>query len=167
MDELGYRPNEIARSLASKRTRILALLFPPGERGLGITEFEFVTGATEAAHARGYHLVLWSAALNSPKELNHLIRQGLVDGLIVMEIHLNDRRIQFLRDNAFPFSMIGRCADSTGIAFTDIDFEATMRTAVHHLAELGHRHIAFINHAQADLTRATVPLSVRTSPLNR
>ncbi|MBK8047550.1 MAG: LacI family DNA-binding transcriptional regulator [Anaerolineales bacterium] len=150
MDELGYRPNEIARSLASKRTRILALLFPPGERGLGITEFEFVTGATEAAHARGYHLVLWSAALNSPKELNHLIRQGLVDGLIVMEIHLNDRRIQFLRDNAFPFSMIGRCADSTGIAFTDIDFEATMRTAVHHLAELGHRHIAFINHAQAD-----------------
>ena len=51
MDDLGYRPHAMARALASKRTRILALLFSPLERGLGLTELEFVTCAADAADA--------------------------------------------------------------------------------------------------------------------
>ena len=38
MDELGYRPHALARGLASKRNRILALLFPILERGLGLLD---------------------------------------------------------------------------------------------------------------------------------
>lgn len=157
MEELGYRPNVLARGLASKHSRILALLFPSGERGLGITEFEFITGATEAALERGYHLVLWSAPVDGPKELKQLIQQGLVDGLVVMEVHLNDKRVQYLRETSFPFSMIGRCADSTGLAYVDIDFEAMIRTAVQELAALNHTHIAFINHAQAEFDNGYGP----------
>ena len=40
MQELGYRPHALARGLASKRSRIIALLFPTPERGLGITELD-------------------------------------------------------------------------------------------------------------------------------
>jgi DNA-binding LacI/PurR family transcriptional regulator len=42
MVELDFRPNAIARSLASKRSRILALNFPGIENGLGATVMEFV-----------------------------------------------------------------------------------------------------------------------------
>ena len=59
MVELDFRPNAIARSLASKRSRILALTFPGIENGLGATVMEFVTSAAEAARSRGYHLVVW------------------------------------------------------------------------------------------------------------
>jgi len=56
MAELGYQPHALARGLASKRSRIIALLFPALPRGFGATELEFVTAAAEAAQGRGYHL---------------------------------------------------------------------------------------------------------------
>jgi DNA-binding LacI/PurR family transcriptional regulator len=149
MEELGYRPHAMARGLASKRSRIIALLFPNPERGLGITELEFVTNAADAARENGYNLVLWPSEMHDPEELRLFAQQGLVDGVIVMEVRLNDERINLLREIDFPFSMIGRCADTTGMGYIDIDFERTIQEAVDYLAGLGHTKIAFINQSQS------------------
>jgi DNA-binding LacI/PurR family transcriptional regulator len=149
MDELGYKPHALARGLASKRSRIIGLLFPTPERGLGVTELEFVTNAADAARENGYNLVLWPSEMHDPNELRQFTQQGLVDGMIVMEILLNDERINLLREIGFPFSMIGRCADTDGIGYVDIDFEQTIRESVDYLAGLGHTHIGFLNQSQA------------------
>jgi DNA-binding LacI/PurR family transcriptional regulator len=149
MDELGYRPHALARGLASRRSRIIALLFPAPERGLGATELEFVTNATDTARENGYNLVLWTSEMHDPNELRLFVQQGLVDGVVVMEVHLNDERINLLRKIDFPFSMIGRCADTDGIGYVDIDFERTMQEAVAYLAGLGHKNIAFLNQSQS------------------
>jgi len=148
MDELGYRPHALARGLASKRSRILALLFPTSERGLGSTDLEFIIGAADTARELGYNLVLWTSEINDEVELRQLLQQGLVDGVVLMEVHLHDSRIDYLRAIDFPFSIIGRCTDLAGLAYTDIDFNQTVREAVTHLAELGHTQIAFFNYAQ-------------------
>ena len=149
MEELGYRPHAMARGLASKRSRIIALLFPVSERGLGITEFEFVTSAADTATENGYNLVLWPSEMRGPEELRRLTQQGLIDGIIVMEVRLNDERIDLLRKINFPFSMIGRCADLDGLDYVDIDFEQTIQETISYLAGLGHTHIAFLNQSQA------------------
>jgi DNA-binding LacI/PurR family transcriptional regulator len=149
MEELGYRPHALARGLASKRSRIIALLFPTPERGLGYTELEFVTSAADAARENGYSLILWSAEMHDPNELRQLTKQGLVDGVIVMEVQLDDERVALLREIGFPFSMIGRCADTDGIAYADISFEQTVQEAVSYLSGLGHTHIAFLNQSQS------------------
>jgi DNA-binding LacI/PurR family transcriptional regulator len=161
MEELGYRPHVLARGLASKRSRIIALLFPTPERGLGITELEFVTNAGDTARENGYNLVLWSSEMHDPNELRQFVQQGLVDGVIVMEVHLNDERIDLLREINFPFSMIGRCADNDGIGYADIDFERTMQEAVTYLAGLGHTHIAFLNQSKSAFDTGYGP-TVRT-----
>lgn len=148
MAELGYQPHALARGLASKRSRIIALLFPALPRGFGATELEFVTAAAEAAQGRGYHLVLWPTESHAVGELHQLVRQSLVDGVLVMEVRLNDERIELLRQIGVPFSMIGRTASASGIDFDDIDFEQTTRDAVTYLVQLGHRQIAFLNHAE-------------------
>jgi DNA-binding LacI/PurR family transcriptional regulator len=161
MEELGYRPHALARGLASKRSRIIALLFPAPERGLGITELEFVTTAADAARENGYNLILWPSEMHDPEELRLFAQQGLVDGVIVMEVRLNDERINLLREIGFPFSMIGRCADTDGLGYTDIDFERTMQEAVAYLAGLGHKHIAFLNQSQSSFNSGYGPV-VRT-----
>ncbi len=150
MEELGYRPNALARGLASKRSRIIALLFPAAKRGLGLTELEFVISAADAARENGYHLVLWSSEIRDADELKQLMQQGLVDGVIMMEIHEQDERIDLLRQIDFPFTMIGRCADNEGINHVDIDFGQTMQVVIDHLTGLGHTHIAFLNHAREE-----------------
>jgi len=148
MDELGYRPHALARGLASKRSRIIALHFPVSERGLGITELEFVTSAADAATENSYSLILWPSEMHGRDELRRLTQQSLVDGIIVMEVCLRDERIDLLREIDFPFSMIGRCAATDGIGYVDIDFAKTVQETVSHLAGLGHTHIAFLNQSR-------------------
>ena len=148
MEELGYRPHALARGLASKRSRIIALLFPPRAGGLGTTDFEIVTGAADAAREHGYHLLLAPLPIDDREAQEQLTMQGLIDGAVVMEIRLHDERIDLLRAAGATFSLIGRTADTTGISYVDIDFDQMTREAVTHLLDLGHRRIAFLNHAQ-------------------
>ena len=148
MEELGYRPHPLARGLASKHSRILAILFPAIEGGLGITELDFVASAADTANKNGYHLVVWSAETNDPAELRQLTQQGLVDGVILMEVHVNDTRVNLLRDLGFPFSMIGRCDDERD-GYVDIDFKRTIDEALKYLSGLGHIKIALLNQSQA------------------
>jgi DNA-binding LacI/PurR family transcriptional regulator len=149
MDELGYRPNILARGLASKRSKIIALLFPTPERGLGITELEFVTSAADIARDLGYNLILWPSELRDIGELRKFTQQGLVDGVILMEVRLNDERVNLLRRIDFPFSMIGRCEDLTSLSYTDLDFEQTAFAVVDYLRKLGHTHIGFLNQSKS------------------
>lgn len=161
MEELDYRPHPLARGLASKHSRILAILFPVIERGIGITEFDFITNAAHAASKNGYHLVIWTAETNDPAELRQLTQQGLVDGVILMEVHVKDARVNLLRESGFPFTMIGRCNDDMD-GYVDIDFDKTVGQAVEYLSGLGHTQIAFINQSQATYEAGYGPV-VRTS----
>jgi DNA-binding LacI/PurR family transcriptional regulator len=148
MDELGYRPNILARGLASKRSKIIALLFPTPERGLGITELEFVTSANDIARELGYSLILWPSDLRDIGELRKFTQQGLVDGIILMEVRLDDERVNLLRHIDFPFTMIGRCEELASISYADVDFEQTTQDTVKYLRGLGHTQIGFINQSR-------------------
>lgn len=148
MDELDFHPNAVARALAAKRTRVIALLLSPQERGLGIPEMEFVRGASEAARAVDHHLVLLTEGMDSETDLAYLKRQGLVDGVILMEVRLLDSRIPLLQKLGLPFSLIGRPEPAMDLAYVDLDFEATIKAVVVHLAGLGHRRLGFINQSR-------------------
>ena len=145
MDELNFHPNAVARALASKRTRVIALLLSPQERGLGLSELNFVKGASEAARALDHHLVLLTEGMESEADLVYLKRQGLVDGVILMEVHLMDPRVPLLQSIGLPFSLLGRPDPALNLPFVDIDFDKTIQLVFEELAGLGHRAIGFVN----------------------
>jgi DNA-binding LacI/PurR family transcriptional regulator len=145
MVELDYTPNAFARGLKSKRSRIIALLFPTRATGLGLSSLEYILGASDHAQERGYHLLLWTTEPDALEDLGQLAGQGLIDGVLMMEVTLRDPRIGVLRKAGVTFTMIGRTEDSTGIDFTDTDFDQCAGLALDHLVGLGHRHIGFIN----------------------
>jgi DNA-binding LacI/PurR family transcriptional regulator len=145
MEDLGYTPNAFARGLKSKRSRLIALLFPRDGRDLGLSTFEYILGASDHAQELGYHLLLWTTEAQALDELGRLAGQGLVDGALLMEVRLSDRRLDVLRKAGLPFAMIGRTADPGAADFADTDFDQCARVAVDHLVGLGHRHLGFVN----------------------
>ncbi|MET9316820.1 LacI family DNA-binding transcriptional regulator [Kribbella sp. NPDC003505] len=144
MLELGYRRNVVARALASKRTHIVAMAYPALEHRFGMSTAEFFTSAAEAARKQDYHLVLWPVG-NDGVELRELLGQGLVDGVVLMEVQLDDPRIDVLRQAGTPFSLIGRTTELDGLSHVDIDFDTTVEDAVKHLYDLGHRELVLIS----------------------
>ena len=117
MAELDYRPNAMARGLASRRSRTLALIFPAMESGIGGTVAEFVRSAAATARQRGYHLVLWPFGADQPEEIRDLVHQGMADGVLLMEVCLADARVDALHSAGLPFTMIGRTEDVTGLTY--------------------------------------------------
>lgn len=145
-EELGYRPNVLARGLVSKRTRILALHYPAPASGFGVTEMQFATGAAAAARELGYHLLLSPENADPLEELRYLTRTGLLDGVLLMEVRLDDERVDLLTAQQVPFALIGRTRRPERLWFADIDFGRLGADVVGHLTGLGHRAMAFINH---------------------
>lgn len=153
MRDLGYQRNALARGLASRRSRVIALTYPMARSGISRTASEFVTGAAEAAQLHGYHLVLWPFAVSDGAGVAGIAREGLVEGVLVMEVHLQDARVRALRESGVPLALIGRTDDDAAdrlLPTVDVDFDATLEDAVRHLAERGHRRIALVDHGEAD-----------------
>lgn len=157
MAELGFTPNALARGLASRRSRTLALIFPAMESGIGGTVAEFVSSAAATARGHGYHLVLWPFAAHQADEIRDLVHQGMADGVLLMEVCLTDARAEALHAAGLPFTMIGRTEDVAGLTYVDIDFDRTTEDAVAHLADLGHRRIGFLNHSAASAAAGYAP----------
>ena len=141
---LGFHRNPLGAALARRgHTRIIAMLYPALERPLTPTAVAFFTGASRRAREQGYDLVMWPIG-NDAEQVAVLARTGLVDGVLLMEVQLEDPRVDALRTAGVPFAMIGRTADPEGIGYVDIDFAATTRDAVARLHALDHTRIAFV-----------------------
>lgn len=156
MRTLGFQPNAMARSLASRRSRVIALVYAQAA-GIGGTGGEFVQAVADRAQEAGYQLVLWPFRADQAREIRNLARQRMADGVLLMEVCLDDERIDVLERGKVPYAMIGRTRDVTGRPSVDIDFEATVATAVAHLMEQGHRQIAFVNHSAEQLAAGYGP----------
>jgi DNA-binding LacI/PurR family transcriptional regulator len=144
MAELGYSPNAMAAGLAGGRSRIIAMLFPTLERGYSDSDLEYLVGAADAAHELNHRVLLWTMDREDIPEVARLCRSGLVEGLLLMEVRMQDERVDYLRREGIPLALIGRTADDASLPYADRDFTRVGQMAVSHLAGLGHTDIAFL-----------------------
>jgi DNA-binding LacI/PurR family transcriptional regulator len=146
-DDLGYRPNLVARHLASKRSGTIGLIvndlhnpyFP------GIAD-----GIKRALDARGYRLLINSAFLDDGDELAALdtFIDFRVDGIILAGSRADFGRIE-RAGRSVPVVVASRPAPGT-MAGTTVDTvnsndRSGATLAVEHLIGLGHRHICHID----------------------
>jgi hypothetical protein len=120
----------------------------PGGTWHGSVEFSLLSSAAQLATAKGYHLVFWSLKTKTAKELEGLLSQELVDGVILMEVHAYDFRIPILKQANIPFVLVGRDPAATGAVYVDTDFDRTMLDALSYLIGKGHAKIGFINQSK-------------------
>jgi DNA-binding LacI/PurR family transcriptional regulator len=109
--------------------------------------------ATSAREHR--HDVLLLTGQEGPEAVRRVVGSGLADAMILMDVELDDARLPLVRETPRPAVLIGLPADTHGLTCVDLDFAATGRLCVDHLAELGHRDIAVVGEAAAVYERHT------------
>ncbi|MGL4174383.1 MAG: LacI family DNA-binding transcriptional regulator [Actinomycetota bacterium] len=147
MTDLQYRPNLVARALARRRSRIIALACPMAAEHAALTTQQVIVGAVRAAANLDYNLIVWPG--DDGVELSRLAEQGLVEGVVVMGVQIEDARAKVLADMQVPFVLIGRTNTAVNVPFVDIDFASSMRVTFEHLQGLGHRNIVLVNGDQS------------------
>jgi LacI family transcriptional regulator len=150
IQDLNYFPNEIARSLKVKQTRMLAMVLPD------ITNPffpEIIRGAEDAAFARGYFLLTANTDEQPGRERRIVaaLRSYRVDGIL-----LATAQSSFDHDTSHIANMVRAgvpvvCLDrSVPDVATDavlLDNEGGARECVRHLIKQGHRRIGIITGA--------------------
>jgi DNA-binding LacI/PurR family transcriptional regulator len=145
IDELDYRPNAAARSLREGRTRTLGLVIPPASLRLTDVQLGFVASVVEAAARVDLDVLLSPSGGDHDRSFERIISGRRVDGVVLMEIRLEDERVTRLQQAGMPFVTIGHTAHPHGTCWIDIDYATLVARCVHHLADLGHHRIALIN----------------------
>ncbi len=143
INELGYARSMQWQQITSGKTRIISLHYPYKLAVSNQVSLDFITGATTACEEHRYSLYLVTQSLEENSLLD-FYRTNQCDGMILMEIRMDDWRVKLLRQQNLPFVMIGRCENNDGLNFVDFDFESAVAVAVDHLIHLGHRNIGFV-----------------------
>jgi DNA-binding LacI/PurR family transcriptional regulator len=143
--ELGYHPNAGARALAAGRSHIVALVVPLRADVYVPIMMQIAISVTMAARQHGYDVLLITND-EGADGVRRIAASGLADGVILMDVELDDKRIPTLRDQGTQAALIGLPDDPTGLSCVDHDFAAAGRLCADHLADLGHREIAFIGY---------------------
>lgn len=161
MAELNYTPNAMAQGLAGRRSGLIALSFPVGERGFESSDFEYVKAATEVLSRAGYQLLMWPNPIEDLESLQRIVSQGLIDGVILMEVRRDDPRIPVLQRSRTPFVLIGRTDSEGEFPWVDADFSQWGPMAIDHLVKLGHSSVGVIGLTEDMFTAGYGPV-VRT-----
>jgi LacI family transcriptional regulator/LacI family repressor for deo operon, udp, cdd, tsx, nupC, and nupG len=142
--ELHYQPSYAARSMRS-RSRTLGLALPaPAGRLADPAMAEVLAGLSDAAAARGYSLLLAAGeAGEDPAAMClRLIQTGRVDGMVLLELEVDDARARALQEAGLPHVCAGPPPGES--PFVAVDVHDAAAQAVQHLLGLGHRRIALI-----------------------
>jgi LacI family transcriptional regulator len=143
-DELGFRPNRLARGLRQGHSRAIGLLLADVSNPFYP---EIAAGVLDAAKSLDYEVFLSHTGDDSRRQASeaHALLDHRCDGLIFTTLTSADQNLlsQLMR-HGVPFVQVVRRVPGIAADFVGIDDEAGGRAAGEHLLKLGHRDIAMV-----------------------
>lgn len=154
-EELHYVASPTATSLASGRTRVVAVVAPFLTRWFFAT---LVSAIEKELRAHGHHVILFDLEDDSYDQRLPLTQNMLwkrVDGVISLNVPMTEAEVALVDRLGLPLVAIGSAVP--GRACVRIDDRATMRTAVEHLIGLGHEAIGYIGDVPRNVAHIQTP----------
>ena len=144
IQELGYVPNRLARSLRLKRTNTLALVVTDITNPFWTT---VARGVEDAAQDAGFTVILCNTDESEAKQEQYLdvLLQKRVDGILLVPARSSAEQVECVQKQDMPLVVLDRrvCSDQVDVVRGDSEEGACQ--LVRHLLSLGHRRIAVLS----------------------
>ncbi|WP_460405093.1 DUF6807 family protein [Actinophytocola sediminis] len=140
VDQLRYRPNNVARSLSLGRTNTVALVVPD----LGNPMFQqLLRGAMAAGVESGYRVLVAETAENAVDEAEVALEARLrCDALILASPRMPEAELTALLPKVTPLVVVNRPV--AGVPTLAVDFAHGITAIVDHLVDQGHRDLTYV-----------------------
>lgn len=144
--EVGFQPNSAARALTAGKAEAFGLVIDRPARTLGIEPFfmQLVSGI-QAELSEHQITLLFTVTEDTDAEIALYRRwwqQRRVDGVFVVDLQVDDRRVVVLEELRMPAVVIGTPQGSGTLPAVWQDDRARVETVVGYLAGEGHRRVA-------------------------
>lgn len=144
IERLGYRPNAVARGLASKKTTTVGVIIPDISN---VFFAELARGIEDIATMYKYNIILSNSDNNADKELvvlNTLLGKQ-VDGIVYMGNKISDKVQEELTRSHTPIVLAGVLDTTDTIPSVNIDYKQSTYAVVTELLAKGHQNVAFLS----------------------
>ncbi|WP_067838411.1 LacI family DNA-binding transcriptional regulator [Amphibacillus sediminis] len=146
--EVGYQPNEIAKSLKNQKSKIIGVIVPKISTE---TASRIVDGITQVTKTRNYQLLIANTNQQIEEEINSLkfLSNKLVDGIIMSATEVTDQHIEVARRLTVPLVIIGQKMEGfTCVLYNNYN---AVTDLFNYIVDSGHQEIAFIGVDQRDI----------------
>ena len=147
VNKYNYRPNSLARSLATNSSHEIGVLVTQSEdEALGNAFWmELHRGIFEESKKRGYFVSLSYVSPGSSEELNNFIlNERRLDGYILLTQEVTDMVGRELFNKNIPIVLVGHVPRRKKVSSVDVDNVKGGKLAAEHLLHFGHRKIGIM-----------------------
>ncbi len=142
-EQLGYRPNVLARAVVSGKSRIIGLVVAYLNNQFYPEALERLTNTLQE---RGYHVMIFMAS-NQAENVDSVVEELLdfqVDGIIAASVALSSTLYERCRTVGVPMVLFNRAQDDLTMSSVTSDNVAGGRKAAEFLLAGGHEKIGYI-----------------------
>lgn len=143
IERLGYRPNAVARGLASKKTTTVGAIIPDISN---IFFSELARGIEDIATMYKYNIILSNSDSNKEKELQliNTMLEKQVDGILFMGGNITEEHIQQFKTASVPVVLAATYDSTDVIPSVNIDYELAAYEATKELIAGGNEQPALV-----------------------
>ena len=142
-DTVGFRPNRAAKNLASGRSSVIGLVIPSTDLRVDPYGAAITHAVGRATAKQDLGLMLHLATEEPGQTVNHILRDGLIDGLLISSVAIGSW-VDELFDSSLPTVLIGSHPVRSDVISVDVENTKSSAAAVTHLFEQGCERVGCI-----------------------
>ncbi|MDR7870667.1 MAG: LacI family DNA-binding transcriptional regulator [Tissierellaceae bacterium] len=165
IETLGYEPNEVARSLVTKKSNLIGVIVDDiGNHYVS----QIVRGIEEIGRMYNYDIIISSSYGNADTELKflQLLKTKQVEGIILVSEIVSQDVVDYMKKSKLEFMYLNRYYRVPDLPTIDLDYKKATKAMMDYLIELGHKKILYLTQEiDNDLTLEKEKVEVYTEAM--
>ncbi len=149
IEKLGYKPNELARSLVKKKSNTIGIILDD----LGIEYMaQYIRGIDEVGKLYDYDILLYSTFgdKETQQKAVEFLSSKQVEGIIVISEHINNEILYSIKEHDIPYILLDKYYSPKDYRTVSFDYHKAMYSMTELFIEKGHKNIIYLTEKSHD-----------------